>query len=120
MPKRQEGDIVVAQNGYAYKYVMRDGRLTRVSIHWLAGIEKYGRPPTSDERVRLQDSSKRGVFDPDNVVYVATEKVSLKSLQRRQTTIEDKIRELQSDLVDVQKAIKQYLKEDEAKRANAD
>ena len=102
MVKRKEGDVVVAQNGYSYTYVVgAHNTLQRFATHHLIALDKYGRPPREDERVIFKDNNRRNL-DPDNIEY-ATKTTG--TLQRRKATLEDRIRELKAELAEVNEAL---------------
>jgi hypothetical protein len=106
--RRQVGDVVVAPNGYSYTYIPGpEDKPQRVLTHWLVAEKKYGRKKAPGERVVFKDG-RRDNLSPDNIEYAmaANGRVTRSALMRREASLQDRIRELQVELEDVQKELK--------------
>jgi hypothetical protein len=106
--RRQVGDVVVAPNGYSYTYIAGpEDKPQRILTHWLVAEKKYGRKKTAGERVVFIDG-KRNNLEPDNVEYAmaANGRNTRAALMRREASLQDRIRELQVELEDVQLELK--------------
>lgn len=104
--RRQAGDVVVAKNGYSYTYVQNSSlKPDRILTHWLIAEKKYGRKPGPDEMVRFSDGDRRNL-DPGNIIYVKKNN-PVSSLKRRRQGLIDRIRELEVELEDVNRQLKE-------------
>ena len=106
--QRKVGDVVVAKNGYSYSYIPgADDKPERILTHWLIAEQKYGRKKGPGERVIFSDGN-RANLNPSNIEYAVAANGfnTRKALLRREATLQDKIRELQAELDDVQLELK--------------
>lgn len=97
--KANEGDTRTSANGYHYTRTVDRWRLT----HHLIAEQQLGRPLREDEGVYFDDG-KRENLSPENI------KVRDKgrgSLRRRRSVIEDRIRELQAELEEINKELQE-------------
>lgn len=90
------GDTRVAQNGYHYTKTEDRGW---VLTHWLTAEKKLGRLLRDDEMVQFVDPKFKK--DPYNIAGVKVIKKRTSSLRRRKALIEERIRELQSELKNI-------------------
>jgi hypothetical protein len=94
------GSERISQNGYHYtKTEDRGWMLT----HHLTAEGKLGRQLRDDELVKfVEPKFKR---DPKNPAGVKVIRKKTATLRRRKAVIEDKIRELQAELIDINKRL---------------
>ncbi len=100
MPRGQkaaEGDTRVAPNGYHYTKQNGKWRLT----HHIVMEKIIMRPLREDERVEFKSKDKLN-FDPENLHLT---KQGRGSLRRRRAALQERIRELQTELEDVEKQL---------------
>ena len=107
MATREVGEVVVAQNGYSYTYIKGpDDKPKRILTHWLVAEEKYGRPKAADERVVFKDGNRRNL-KPENIEYALGGGKSRRVLLRKKIGLQDRMRELQAQLDDLEAEIKE-------------
>lgn len=93
----------ISQNGYSYTKVSTEGPNQWRLTHHIRAEEKLGRPvDTSVERVIFIDGDRTNLHY-DNIKVVAKGKGPL---TRRRADLEDRIRELQAQLDDVNAQLK--------------
>lgn len=98
--KYQEGDTVIAPNGYKYIYLTRDGKLQRILFHHHVAYKKYGRWPRQDERVVFIDGNRRN-FAHYNIEFRLKGHSEERSLLQRQRTILNRIEELRAEYAEI-------------------
>lgn len=92
--KAKVGDKRVSANGYLYTRTSTGWELT----HRLVVENRLGRKLTAQERVKFKDNDRSNI-DPQNLVVTTV----VPNIQSRKAYLEDKIRELQAELLDLNK-----------------
>lgn len=87
------GQERVAQNGYHYIKVERDGKAQWILKHWLVAEKKLGRRIREDERVVFLNGKKHD-FRPENIEVREKGKGSVR---RRLAQVRSRIEELQAE-----------------------
>jgi hypothetical protein len=101
----QDGATRVAKNGYHYTKMSSHPRASNgwILTHWLTAEKKLGRPLKDNEMVQFVDSKYKS--DPENLAGVRIVVKKTASLRRRKAVIEDRIRELQAELTQIEKEL---------------
>jgi len=94
------GDENVSANGYRYVKTSTGWRLK----HHLVAEETLGRPLSPDERVSFKDRNREN-FDPKNIIVNVKMGTSNSGLNKRLTTIEERMIAFVEDSPNVVKAI---------------